>query len=103
MKWILGVSIIAVAMGWAATAMIPTATASIDDVSLKFLPPETEGIVFIDVAALRNAPLVQDAMNSKSAGLVFDKELGEFSGATGFDPERDIDKITIGKVGAKDG
>jgi len=41
MKWILGVSILAVTMGWAAMATIPVAAVSVDEASLKFLPPET--------------------------------------------------------------
>ncbi len=101
MKWVLGFSImIAIAMGWAATATIPVATASIDDVSLKFLPPDTEGVAFIDVASLRNASLVQDVLNNK---LSFPRDLDEFVIATGFNPQQDIDKVTVGKVGTRDG
>ena len=59
MKWIIGVSVFAIAMGWVATATIPAATVSIDPTSLKFLPPETQGLAIIDVAGLLGAPLVQ--------------------------------------------
>jgi len=98
MKWILGASIfVAIAMGWAATAIIPVATASIDDVSLRFLPPDTQGIGFIDVAALRNAPLVRDALKS-TANLVFPDDATNFLIATGFDPQNDVDKITFAKL-----
>jgi len=101
MKWLLGVSIIAIVMGWVAIMTIPAATASIDDASLKFLPPGTKGIVVIDVAALRNSPLVQDILKDKS--LAGPRTWGDFVTATGMDPERDIDKVTIGQLDGKDG
>jgi hypothetical protein len=100
MKWVLGVSIIAVAMGWVATMTIPAATVAIDDASLKFLPSETKGVVVIDVAALRNAPLVQDVLKAKA--LSGPRGWEDFVAATGMDPERDIDKVTIGKLEGKD-
>jgi hypothetical protein len=101
MKWVLGVSVIAIVMGWVATMTIPAATMSTDDASLKFLPPETKGIVFIDVAGLRNAPLVQDVLKDKN--LIGRRDWGDFAAATGMDPERDIDKVTIGQLDGKDG
>ena len=100
MKWILGVSVIAIVMGWVATMTIPAATVPIDDAGLKFLPPDTKGIVFIDVAALLNAPLVQDVL--KDGKLVGRRDWGDFGAATGMDPERDIDKVTIGQIDGKD-
>ena len=103
MKWVIGISIIAIAMGWAATATIPAATVSIDEASLKFLPPDTQGVGFIDVAALRNAPLVQDALRAKDGSLAVSNGLAEFTRATGIDPQRDIDKVTLAKVGPQDG
>src|SRR5262245_9552018 len=101
MKWLLGVSMVAIAMGWVAVATVPVATASIDDASFRFLPPETQGVAFIDVAALRDAPLVQDLFKSSSTS--FPRDFVEFMTATGFDPKRDIDKVTVGKVNAQDG
>jgi hypothetical protein len=101
MKWMLGVSIIAIAMGWFAIATIPAATASIDAVSLKFLPPETHSIAFIDVAGLRSAPLIQDAL--KAHDMKLSGRAAEFVAATGVDPRRDIDTVTIAKTGERDG
>jgi hypothetical protein len=101
MKWVLGAaSIFAIAMGWAATTTIPAATVSIDDATFKFLPPETQGIVFIDVAALRNAPFVQDVL--KDQKVTPPSGWDEFVKATGTNPEQDIDKVTIGKLNAPD-
>lgn len=101
MKWIVGVSIIAIAMGWAATATIPAATISIDETSLKFLPPETQGIGFIDIAALRSAPLAKDVL-AKIGPPTFEKgHFQEFSMATGLVIERDLDRVTVARVGAR--
>jgi hypothetical protein len=67
---------------------------------LKFLPPETNGVAFIDVAGLRGAPLVQEMLKSNKAP--FPRKLNDFMTATGFDPERDLDKVTIATVTAGD-
>jgi hypothetical protein len=101
MKWVGGFLATAVIMGWVATASIPAAPpVSIDAASLKFLPPDTEGVAFVDVAALRNAALVQDVL--KSATLEFEKEfeMANFVNATGVNPEQDVDRVTAGKLGA---
>jgi hypothetical protein len=99
MKWVLGVSMIAITMGLALVTA-PAATASVDDMSLKFLPPDTLAVAFVDVAALRNSPLVQDVLKEK--GLPIPRDMDEFMKATGFDPQRDIDKITFAKVSAQE-
>ncbi len=69
------------------------------ETSLKFLPPDTQGIAVIDVAALRNTPIAQEAIKEFNlpAGLA------DFASATGFDPTKDVDKITVGRVGPMDG
>ena len=97
MKWIGGLLTIAVIVGWIATATVPAATVSIDPASLKFLPPDTEGIAFVDVAALRNASLFQDAR--KTGTLQLEKGMANFVYATGLNPEQDVDRITVGKLG----
>lgn len=96
MKWVFGVFIMAFALGWAAVSTMPAATASIDDVSLKFLPPETQGVAFMDVASLRSAPLLQDESNDAK---FLPKSLVEFIDVTGFDVRNDVDKVTIAKLG----
>jgi len=100
MKWFLGASIsIAIAMGWAATVTIPAATASIDDASLRFLPPDTQSVAVIDVAALRNSSLMQDVFNRKD---LLPAHWAVIMAGTGFDPQRDLDKITVAKIGTRD-
>ena len=101
MKWILGVSIIAMALGWAGTMTIPAATITPDEGSLKYFSQETEGIAFIDVAGLRSSPLVQDAMY-KGQIKSLSPEIGAFVDATGFDVRRDLDQVTIGKMSGRE-
>jgi hypothetical protein len=97
MKWIVGASIVGLAMGWAITLTIPAATITPDEATLKLLPPETEAVAFIDVAGLLNAPLAQEALAGKD--LALNRDLGEFMAATGFDPRRDLEKVTVAKIG----
>ena len=100
MKRFLGALIlIAIAMGRAATATIPAATESIDDASLRFLPPDTRSVAVIDVAALRNSPLMQDVFNRKD---LLPAHWAVIMAGTGFDPQRDLEKITVVKIGTSD-
>src|SRR5690242_3664748 len=99
MKWIGGVAI-AIAMGWAATATIPAATVTIDSTSLKFLPPETQGVAVIDVAGLVGTPLVQDAL--KDTHRAYSSGDLQFITETGIDPMKDISTVTVAKLGMKD-
>jgi len=66
---------------------IPAATITPDEATLKYFPQETQGIVFIDVAALRNAPLVQDALNKDNSNRL-PPGLDDFQQSTGFDIRR---------------
>ena len=61
MKWIVGVSVVAaVVFGMVATITIPAQTIVPDQAVLKLFPAETQGIAFVDLAALRNTPLGQE-------------------------------------------
>ena len=99
MKWIFGASILALALGFAATATIPAATITPDESILKYFPAETKGVVFIDVASLRNAPLVQDALNQGKLQSL-PPAVNDFVNGTGFDMRRDLDRVTIGTISA---
>jgi hypothetical protein len=103
MRWIGGVTMIAIAMGWAATATIPAATVTIDPTSLKFLPTETQGLAVIDVAGLVGTPLVQDALKGRPLIQNGPADLQEFIAETGIDPAKDISTVTVAKLGMKDG
>jgi hypothetical protein len=97
MKWIGGVSLVAIVVGVAATMTIPAQTVTPDLAILKLLPAATQGVAFIDAAALRNTPLVQDLMAEGQLPVVPPK-LRDFAATTGFDFQRDIDRITIGRL-----
>jgi hypothetical protein len=100
MKWVIGISVLAVTMGWAAMATIPVAAVSVDEASLRFVPPDTQGIVSIDVAALRTAPLVQDMLKQQ---LTAPKGWDDAIAKAGVNPQQDIDRVTIAKLSAQDG
>ena len=99
MKWIVGVSIFfATALGWVATTTIPAATITPDEATLKYFPAETESIAFVDVAALRDVPLVHDALYQGQLKSMT-PEIGGFIDSTGFDVRRDLDSVMIGRSG----
>lgn len=100
MRCILRISMIAIAMGWPAAATISAAQAPADEPSLKFLPSDIGGLAVIDVAALRSVPLLQPALKDKSP---LPAKAQEFMTATGIDPATDVDKVTIARIGEKDG
>ena len=101
MKWIVGVSIIASALGWAGTMTIPTATITPDEATLKYFPQETRSIAFVDVAALVNAPLVQDVLNKGQFNML-PQGLQEIVDKTGFDPRRDLNHVTVGYISTRE-
>jgi hypothetical protein len=100
MKWIVGFSIIAVIVGVAATTTIPAATITPDQAILRFFPPETQGVAFIDMAGLRNSPLGKDLIDGKLVRLP--RGPREFEEATGFSVERDLDRVTAGRIGERE-
>ncbi len=99
MKWIVGVSVIAIAMGWAATMTIPAATVTLDEAALKYFPPETRSIAYIDVAGLKTAPLVQEALGKITE---LPPPIADFANQTGFDVKQDLDRVTIGNLGPRE-
>lgn len=101
MKWIVGVSFVAVMLGAAATMTIPAQTITPDEGTLKLFPPEIQGIAYIDVAALRNSRLVQDLLADPNSAL-HNRDFARFEEKTGFKPERDLDHVTAGRAGAKE-
>ena len=101
MKWMFCASILALTLGWVGTATIPAATVTPDESILKYFPPETKGVAFIDVASLRSAPLVQSALNQgKFQSLP--PGVNDFMESTGFDVRRDLDRVTIGTISARE-
>src|SRR4051812_19630455 len=100
MRCIFAKSAIACLMVCMAIAAIPAAHAAIEEPALRFLPPETEGLAVIDIAALRSSPFFQDALKANSA---LPQSIQQFVDETGIDLRTDIDKLTIAKIGQQAG
>ena len=100
MKWIFGASLLALMLGWVAAATIPAATITPDESILKYFPAETKGVAFVDVASLRNAPLVQSAL-SQGKFQSLPPAVNDFMDSTGFDVRRDLDRVTVGTSGPR--
>jgi hypothetical protein len=81
---------------------VPAQTITPDEATLKLFPPETTGIAVIDVAGLRGAPLFNELIMQKLPAQ-FPGDLNEFIQATGFEIQRDVDKITVGHIGQHEG
>jgi hypothetical protein len=101
MKWIVGASILALTLGWVGTATIPAATVTPDESVLKYFPAETKGIAFIDVASLRSAPLVKNALDQGWLQQL-PPGVNDFMGSSGFDIRRDLDRVTVGTIGPRE-
>ena len=101
MKWLCGASILALTLGWAGTATIPAATITPDESILKYFPPETKGVAFIDVVSLRSAALVQSAL-AKGWLQSLPSGVNDFMESTGFDVRRDLYRVTIGTISERD-
>jgi len=100
MRWIFGVTAVALIVGVVATMTVPAQNITPDETTLKLFPPETTGIVVVDVAGLRGAPLFDELIMQKLPAQ-FPGPLNEFIQATGFQVQRDIDKITVGHIGQR--
>src|SRR5262245_55770513 len=93
MKWIVGLSVIvAISMGYTVAVVIHAATVCIDNPSLNFLLPNCDRIVFDVVDTLKQVLLCHTVVQNK--GLSPPPTLAECSAANGFDPTRDLDKVT---------
>jgi hypothetical protein len=102
MKWILGITAVALVVGLVATMTVPAQTIRPDETILRLFPSETTGIASIDVAGLRGSPLFNDMIMRKLPAQL-PHEMNQFVQATGFDIERDVDKVTLGRIGQHDG
>jgi hypothetical protein len=100
MRWTLGRFTIAALIVWIGVVAIPGAYAAIDAPALKFLPPQTDGIAVVDVAALRGTLLFQEALKGNNT---LPQPAQEFIDATGIDLKTDLDKVTIAKIGPQSG
>src|SRR4051812_23627017 len=97
MKWMVGVSVVALVVFVAATMTIPAQTIVPDQAVLKLFPAETQGVAFADLASLRNSPLGADILAQGSPLTPRVPKLQDFLDATGFNFPQDVDRVTIGR------
>ena len=102
MKWIVGVSVVATVVFALATITIPAQTIVPDQAVLKLFPAETQGVAFVDLAALRNTPLGQEVI-AQGGPLASTRvpKLQDFIAATGFNFQQDVDRVTVGRLDAR--
>lgn len=98
MKWIVGVSVVAAVVFALATITIPAQTIVPDQAVLKLFPAETQGVAFVDLAALRNTPLGLEVMAQGGGLAPRVPKLQDFIAATGFNFQQDVDRITVGRL-----
>src|SRR4051812_25038339 len=101
MKWIVGVSVVAAVVFALATTTIPAQTIVPDQAVLKLFPAETQGVAFVDLAALRNSPLGMEVMAQGAPLAPRVPKLQDFIAATGFNFQQDVDRVTVGRLDAR--
>jgi len=101
MKWIVGVSVVAAVVFAVATATIPAQTIVPDQTVLKLFPAETQGVAFVDLAALRNTPLGVEIMAQGAPLTPQVPKLQDFIDATGFNFREDVDRVTVARLDAR--
>ena len=100
MRWIVGICAVAVLVAMIATVTVPAQTVTPDVATLKLFPPETSGLIFIDVGGLQAAPLFQQTVLQKMTPKMR-SDLTDFSAATGIQIDRDVNRVTIGRIGSQ--
>ena len=101
MKWIVGVSVVAAVTFAIATITIPAQTIVPDQTVLKLFPAETQGVAFVDLAALRNSPLGIEVMTQGAPFAPRQPKLQDFIAATGFNFQQDVDRVTVGRLDSR--
>jgi hypothetical protein len=76
----------------------PDVPATDEGMLLRYFPPETNGVVFIDFAGLREHPFM-GAFVEEHAGAQAGDEVDEFQTATGFDFGNDVRQVMAGSAG----
>ncbi len=101
MKWVIGVISLAVTI--AVVASFPGAVEAVnpDEALLRLFPIDTKGVGFVDVAQLRDNPLINELVIDR---ILRDKPraIDEFEEQTGLDLESDIQQIMVGRTGEKE-
>ena len=99
-RWVIGTAALVAVVAAVASFQTSAQSVSPDTSMLKLFPANADAIGFVDVVSLREAPLLKDfieqAMQKQRSNLAL------FQEKTGFDLERDLDRVMAGKVGQQD-
>ncbi len=99
MKWLIATFALAATIVVVAGTQSPATEAlSPDDALLRVFPADSGGVMFVDVAELRNNPLVREYFLDGS-DFEFPAVVREFARRTGLDPETDVDQVMLGRTG----
>ena len=101
MKWVIGVIFLAVTIAVVASFPGTVDAVNPDEALLRLFPIDTKGVGFVDLAQLRDNPLINELVIDR---ILRDKPLviDEFEEQTGLDLESDIQQIMVGRTGEKE-
>ncbi len=102
MRWLIGSFALAGTIAVMAVIVVtlpPTVEAlSPDEALLSLFPVDSGGVIFLDVAELRNKPLVREYFLDDPE-IQLPSAIAEFARRTGLDPETDVDQVMLGRTG----
>ena len=102
MRWLIATFALAATIAVIAATVPPTVEAlSPDEALLSLFPPDSSGVIFVDVAELRDNPLVRENFLDRP-GFELPNRVAEFAAQTGLDPETDVDQVMFGRTGEND-
>ncbi len=100
MKWLIGIFALAATIAGIAITLPPTVEAlSPDEALLRIFPKDSTGVMFLDLAELRDNPLVREYFLDR-ADIQLLGAVAEFARRTGIDPKTDVDQVMLGQTGA---
>jgi hypothetical protein len=62
---------------------------------LRLLPPDASAVIYVDLAELRQTPILKN-LAGLGTGVTVDPEYKQFVGETGFEYEKDLERVGIG-------
>ena len=96
--WLAGVATIAfLAVGYLAYRYAQSRGKEPVPELLDFMPPESSTVVYVDLAALRQSPFLEE-LRALAPSPEADREYAEFVRETGFDYTRDLDRVAVAMI-----
>jgi hypothetical protein len=98
--WILSIAVVALFSGIALYALLHLSggESSARESALATMPSDAHSMVYVDVAALRQTPFIGGLRDWAPTPQQIDPEYAQFLRDTGFDYERDLDRIAIAYI-----